>query len=71
MNLQERKLSLIEWLVSLNDKNMIEKIESMKKSIPARQEMKPMSLKEFYKVIDESEQDIKAGKVYAQEEVSR
>ncbi|MEP7171718.1 MAG: hypothetical protein ABI855_20260, partial [Bacteroidota bacterium] len=71
MNLHERKLSLIEWLVSLKDKDMVAKIENMKNTKTARQEIKPMTLKEFYKIIDESEQDIKSGKVYAHEEVSR
>ena len=69
MNLQTRKLSLIEWMVSLNDKATIDRIEDLKKGKKAKREMKPMSLKEYYKIIKESEEDIQYGRVYAHEEV--
>jgi hypothetical protein len=71
MNLEERKLSLIEWLAALDDKATIDKIESLKKAKAAKQEMKPMPLKKFYAMIEESEGDIRSGKVYAHEKVAK
>ena len=69
MNLQARKLSLIEWLTSINDEDIIGRIENLKKRKKAKAEMKPMPLKQYYKMIEESEQDIQDGRVYAHEEV--
>ena len=33
--------------------------------------MKPMPLKKFYKMIEESEEDVRSGKVYSHEKVAR
>jgi hypothetical protein len=71
MTLQERKLSLIEWLASLSDKDTIAQIENLKKGKKAKQDLKPMPLKQFYKMIEESEKDIRKGKVYAHETAAK
>lgn len=69
MNLQNRKLSLIDWLISLDDEAIIHQIEGLKKRKNTSAKMKPMTLKEYHKMIEESEEDVKAGRVYAHEDV--
>jgi hypothetical protein len=69
MNLQARKLSLIEWLASVDDEQVIDKIEHLQKRKTSKGELKPLSLKSYHKMIDESEQDISQGRVYAHEDV--
>lgn len=52
MNLQARKLSLIEWLTSIDDERMIDKIENLQKSKAAKKELKPLPVKEYHKMIE-------------------
>lgn len=65
MNLQAEKLSLIEELISLNDKELILKIKSiLKKSSKAS--LKPMSLESFFARIDASEKAYQKGEFISQ-----
>jgi hypothetical protein len=66
MNIQARKLSLIEEFLRINDEQIIVKLESFLKYEKARvleNELKPMSVNEFYELIDKSLDDSKNGRI--------
>jgi hypothetical protein len=70
MNIQARKLTLIETLIHLNDESLINKIEKLVESKKST-ELSPMSLDEFYSRIDKSEQAIKKGQVISQKDLEK
>jgi hypothetical protein len=69
MNIHARKLNLIEWVASLDDVKLINQIENLKHGRIGKLSLKPLSKKEYLKIIKESEEDIKSGQVYAHEDV--
>jgi hypothetical protein len=72
MNLQAEKLQLIEWLVQLQDAGMVQRLlKVMKDSEIAAYEanLKPMTVEELVARAEESDRDIKAGRVYDIDEV--
>ena len=55
MNIQARKLILIEEFLRISDVSTIEKLEyfiKIEKKYRHEKDLKPMSLKEFYEMID-------------------
>jgi predicted transcriptional regulator len=61
---------LIQWLASLQDLALLEKIEELKKqALESSYELKPMSTEEYEAMIEASEEDIKEGRLYSHEEV--
>ena len=73
MNLQLKKLELIEWIAQTSDTDVISKMDKIRKSYisKTKDEVKPMSLDEFYSSIEDAEKDIKSGRVYSQDEVEK
>lgn len=70
MNLQARKLSLIEWLTRVQDETTILKLEKFLKVIKKEEySMESMTEKEYISMVEESESDIEAGRLYSHEEV--
>ncbi|RLD89384.1 MAG: hypothetical protein DRJ09_06675 [Bacteroidetes bacterium] len=59
MDIQIQKLSIIHRLIQINDKSVINKIDSLLSTISNE----PMSLEEFYARIDEAEEDVSKGDV--------
>jgi hypothetical protein len=70
MNIQNKKLELIEWIAQMSDANIISKMDKMRKAYLtiSKEDIKPMSLDEFYASIDRAEEDIRSGKLYSQQE---
>lgn len=73
MNIQTRKLALIEEFIQISDENLLTKIESFirkekKKSL--QNELQPMSLTEFYELIDQARQDAEAGRLVSHDELA-
>ncbi|MCX6225276.1 MAG: hypothetical protein NTV01_11110 [Bacteroidia bacterium] len=70
MNIQTKKLELIEWIAQMSDTNIISKMDKMRKTYLtiSKENIKPMSLEEFYASIDRAEEDIRSGKLYSQQE---
>ena len=60
MDLQARKLSIIEWLSSLEDQNILQKIEGlMRHSFHSSESvLSPMTGKEYVAMLDKAEQAI-------------
>lgn len=70
MNIETRKLSLIEYLVQVNDEELLNKIEQLfRKSDSSKNS--PMSLDEFYTRNSRSQKEIKEGKLIPHSEIKK
>ena len=74
MDIQARKLNLIEEFITITDESIIEKLEFLvrteKKKLYER-ELKPMSLNEFHEMIDQAKDDKTNGRVVSHEEIKK
>jgi hypothetical protein len=69
MNIAAKKVEIIEWLVQLNDEQIISKVEKLKnQSIKEMYELrlKPMSANEYKLMLEEAEEDYKKGRIIDQ-----
>ena len=74
MNIQARKLVLIEEFIRISDETLITKLESFlkkEKKIIHERELKPMSVNEFHEMIDQAKQDSEDGRVISQQELKK
>jgi len=74
MNIQTRKLVLIEEFLRINDESLITKLESFikrEKKISHERNLKPMLLNEFHEMIDQAKQDSDAGRVISHQELRK
>ena len=74
MNIQARKLVLIEEFLRISDETLITKLESFirqEKNISHEMNLKPMSINEFHEMIDQAKQDSDAGRVISHEELKK
>lgn len=72
MNIQAKKLALIEEFIRINDEEFISKIELLIKTERKRlldNEKQPMSLDEFYEMIDLAKQDSDHGRVISHQDL--
>jgi|AntRauTorckE5430_2_1112549.scaffolds.fasta_scaffold09090_1 hypothetical protein len=72
MNLQAEKLQLIEWLVRLQDLEVMQRMLKVKQDSEAaayEASLKPMTVEELVARSRASDEDIKAGRVYDIDEV--
>lgn len=70
MNIQTKKLNLIEWLVSLQDETMINKMYHFRKKL-AHNPTKRISIDELMVELELSEKARKTGKVTTLEELKK
>ena len=74
MNIQSRKLVLIEEFLRISDETLITKLElfiRQEKKISHERNLKPMSINEFLEMIDQAKQDSEAGRVISHEELKK
>jgi hypothetical protein len=74
MNIQARKLVLIEEFLRINDESLITKLESFikqEKKISHERNLKPMSLTEFHEMIDQAKSDSDAGRVISHQDLKK
>ena len=74
MNVQSEKLQLIEWLVQLQDLNILQRIKEVKQDAEVaayEASLKPMTKEELIARAEESNRDIEAGRVYDLEDVMK
>jgi hypothetical protein len=72
MDIEAKKIILIEELLKVEDEEIILKIESLlHQERNSDQEIKPMTLDEFHEMINQSQQDIDDGRVISHEELKR
>ncbi len=66
MNIQSRKLELIEQFLHISDESLISKLEALikeEKQSSYNKKLTPMSLNEFHDIIDTAQEEAKAGYV--------
>jgi hypothetical protein len=74
MNIQTRKLGLIEEFLRISDENLITKIESLiklEKKASHEMSLKPMSMNEFNDMIDQAKQDSDSGRIISHQELKK
>jgi len=74
MNIQARKLVLIEEFLRISDETLITKLElfiRQEKKISHERNLKPMSINEFHEMIDQAKQDSDEGRVISHEELKK
>jgi hypothetical protein len=74
MNIQARKLMLIEEFLRISDETLITKLESFirqEKKISHERNLRPMPLKEFHEMIDQAKQDREAGRVITHSDLKK
>jgi len=74
MNIQARKLGLIEEFLRISDESLIIKLESFireEKKISHERNLKPMSLNEFHDMIDQAKLDSDAGRVISHQDLKK
>lgn len=72
MNIAARKLNVIEEFLKISDEKTILKFESLLRDLEDKkvpENLKPMTLDEFYSMIDQAEDDIKNGRVIETKEL--
>lgn len=71
MDIAVKKVELIEWLARLQDEKLIQRIETLKKSSIKElyEQRMPKTKEELQAKLDQSEKDVKEGKVHSQEDV--
>lgn len=71
MDIAVKKVELISWLTKLQDETILKKVEALRKSsIKEIYDLRtPGSVEELQRKLDQSEVDIKAGRIHTQEEV--
>jgi hypothetical protein len=74
MNIQARKLILIEEFLRINDESLITKLESFikqEKKVSHERNLKPMTMNEFHEMIDQAKSDCDAGRVISHQELKK
>lgn len=74
MNIQARKLGLIEEFLHISDESLILKLESVirqEKKLMHERNLKPMSLNDFHEMIDQAKRDSDAGRVISHQELKK
>lgn len=72
MNIQSRKLSLIEKFLKITDESIIEAIEIILKSDKElATNIKEMSLPEFYEMIEQAKEEKTNGRVMSHEDLKK
>ena len=74
MNIEARKLELIEEFLRISDESIIEKLEVLirvEKRKLYEQELKPMSVNEFHDMIDQAKLDKEDGRVISHKDLKK
>jgi hypothetical protein len=72
MNTAEKKIDLITWLASINDTEILDQLDEIRKKVMVENYqnlLEPMSMKELEDSVSEAEIDFKMGKFISQEEL--
>lgn len=74
MNIQTRKLNLIEEFLRISDEKLIAKLESLiygERKVSEGKTIKRMSVKEFHEMIDNAIKDKNNGRVISHDELKK
>ncbi len=73
MDIQTRKINFIQEFLRLRNIKLIEKLEKIlleDKAVNYEANLNPMSIDDFYKMIDQSVEDAKQGKVISAQDLN-
>ncbi|MEQ8645956.1 MAG: hypothetical protein RIC06_02140 [Cyclobacteriaceae bacterium] len=74
MNIAVKKVELIEWLTRIEDKSLLDQVDTIKKKAIAESyeaKQKPMSSSRYKSLLDQAEEEYKNGKVTSQEDLEK
>jgi len=74
MSTAEKKIDLITWLASINDSEILDQLDEIRKKVTLetyQNLLEPMSMKELEDSVSEAEVDFKTGKVISQNELKK
>ena len=71
MDIQAKKLSLIEWLIQLKDEAVINKIDTFRERVSSYDPTKRISIEELYSELEKSEKDLKEGRITSLEDLEK
>ncbi len=74
MDIQARKLVLIEEFLRISDESLISKLESFikqEKNKSLERDLRPISLSEFHEMIDQAKSDRDAGRVISHQDLKQ
>lgn len=74
MNIQARKLILIEEFLHISDESLITKLEAFikqEKKVSHEKNLKPMSLNDFHEMIDKAKSESDTGQVISHQELKK
>ena len=74
MTITEKKTDLISWLSNLQDEEILDQLESIRKKTVQeyyQKSLSTISMEELENRIAEAEEDIKAGRIISQEELKK
>ena len=74
MDVAAKKVELIEWLARLQDKELLEQVDNLRKKSATeayQSKLKPMSSWEYKSMLEDAEDDYNKGKVTSQEGLER
>ncbi|GMQ31384.1 hypothetical protein [Algoriphagus confluentis] len=74
MTIAEKKIDLISWLSNLQDEEILDQLESIRKKAVQgdyQKSLSPMTRVEFENRVAEAEEDLKAGRIISQEELKK
>ena len=74
MEILEKKKNLVQMIMNSEDMNILSEIESLLllgKNESLSKELKPLTLDEFYSILDKAEDDILNGRVITNEDLAK
>jgi len=71
MDIQAKKLNLIEWVIQLKDEAIINRIDAFRKKVSSYDPGKRMTMEELYSDLEESEKDYKEGRITNMEDLEK
>tara|TARA_Y100001972_G_scaffold123992_1_gene172186 strand:- start:873 stop:1103 length:231 start_codon:yes stop_codon:yes gene_type:complete len=71
MDLQTKKLHIIESILSIGNEKVIEKLEAVLKKEQQKEDNKRVSIEQYNRELDEADAEIDKGEFYTQEEVEK
>ena len=74
MDIQARKLVLIEEFLRISDESLITKLElciKQEKKMTHERNLKPMSLNEFHEMIDQAKKESDVGRVISHQDLKK
>jgi short subunit dehydrogenase-like uncharacterized protein len=72
--ISDKKIDLISWLTNLQDEEVLDQLESIrKKAVQSdyQKSLSPMTIEEFENRVAEAEKDIMEGRIISQEELKK